>query len=299
MSKPWREQLAMAFGVGLPFVGLIVAIILAWRSPVGKVDLFLLAGFYLFTILGVTIGFHRMFTHRALKAGPIVRFILAVAGSMSAQGSVLEWCAVHREHHKHTDRAGDPHSPHLHEGGWAGSLKGMLHSHFGWLFASGIEPADSVVADLLADPVLRFADRFFWLWMLLGWVLPALIAGLIFRTPAAALGGFIWGGLVRTFVLHHVTWSVNSVCHVWGQRPFDTPDHSKNNAIFGLLAFGEGWHNNHHAFPTSARHGLRWWQIDFTYWIIRGMNAAGLVTDVRIPPPAAIAARLKPAVPAQ
>jgi stearoyl-CoA desaturase (delta-9 desaturase) len=285
------EQLAMLFGVGVPFLGLIAAIGLAWGRGVGWVDLLLLLGFYCFTILGVTIGFHRMFTHRALSSGPVARFVLAVAGSMSGQGSVLEWCAIHREHHKHSDREGDPHSPHLHDGGFVGMLQGMMHAHFGWLFSHNDEPDNSVVADLLADPVLRLVDRLFWLWMPLGWLLPAVIAGLIFHTWTAALGGLIWGGLVRQFLLHHVTWSINSVCHIWGRRTFATPDHSRNNAVFGVLAFGEGWHNNHHAFPTSARHGLRWWQLDITYWLICGMKAVGIVWDVRVPTAAAIEAK--------
>ena len=167
----------MLFGVGVPFLGLIAAVALAWGRGVGWVDLLLLLGFYCFTILGVTIGFHRMFTHRALSSGPVVRFVLAVAGSMSGQGSVLEWCAIHREHHKHSDREGDPHSPHLHDGGFVGMLQGMMHSHFGWLFSHNDPPANTVVADLLADPVLRLVDRLFWLWMPLGWLLPAVIAG--------------------------------------------------------------------------------------------------------------------------
>ena len=281
----------MLFGVIVPFLGLVTAIVLLWGRAVGWVDLALVLGLYSFTISGVTIGFHRMFTHRALRGGPVLRFILGVAGSMSVQGSVLEWCAVHREHHKHSDRDGDPHSPHLHEDGFAGMMRGMVHAHLGWLFSQKRNPNPSVIADLIADPVLVFVDRFSWVWIWLGWVLPAVIAGLIFRTWSAAFYGFIWGGLARTFLLHHVTWSINSVCHVWGRRRFETPDHSRNNAVFGVLAFGEGWHNNHHAFPTSARHGFRWWQVDFTYWMIRGLKALGLVWDVRLPTPAAIQAK--------
>ena len=239
------EQLAMLFGVGVPFLGLLTAVVLTWGHLVGWFDLVLLLGFYCFTILGVALGFHRMFTHRALRSGPALRFVLAVAGSMSGQGSVIEWCAIHREHHKHSDRDGDPHSPNLHGRGFFGMVKGMIHAHFGWLFSHNDEPANSVVADLLADPVLLLVDRLFWLWMPLGWILPGLIAGLIFKTWTAAFGGFIWGGLVRQFLLHHVTWSINSVCHIWGRRTFETPDYSRNNAVFGVLAFGEGWHNNH------------------------------------------------------
>ncbi len=290
-EKPWIEYAAMAFGVGVPFLGLIAAIVAAWGRGVGLVDLVLLAGFYCFTILGVTIGFHRMFTHRALRGGRVVRFVLGVAGSMSAQGPVLQWCAMHRAHHKHSDRDGDPHSPHLHGVGLGGMLRGLWHAHFGWLFAAEAPAARGAVADLVEDPVLRFVDRFFWAWMLLGWLLPGLIGGAITRSWGGAIGGLLWGGLVRTFLLHHVTWSVNSVCHVWGTRPFDGPDHSRNNAIFGLLAFGEGWHNNHHAFPTSARHGLRWWELDVTWWVVRLMQRLGLLWDVRVPPETAIRAR--------
>jgi len=290
-SKPLIEQLAMGFGVVTPFIGLIAAIVLLWGAGVGWTQVLLLIGFYTFTILGVTIGFHRMFTHRALEGGPTLRFILAIAGSMSAQGPVIEWCALHRAHHKHSDRDGDPHSPHLQGHGILGLLKGMWHSHVGWLFSAEPAANPAAVADLLADPVLLFVDRLFWLWMLAGWIIPGVIAGLLLHSWAGALTGVIWGGLVRTFLLHHVTWSINSVCHVWGTQPFGQRDQSRNNPLFGVLAFGEGWHNNHHAFPTSARHGLQWWQMDLTWWTIRLLEKLRLVWNVRIPSSSAIEAR--------
>jgi stearoyl-CoA desaturase (Delta-9 desaturase) len=290
-SKPIIEQLAMGFGVVTPFIGLIAAIVLLWGAGVGWTQILLLIGFYSFTILGVTIGFHRMFTHRALEGGPTLRFILAVAGSMSAQGPVIEWCALHRAHHKHSDRDGDPHSPHLQGHGIIGLLKGMWHSHVGWLFSSEPAANPAAVADLMADPVLLFVDRFFWVWMLAGWIIPGMIAGLLLHSWTGALTGVIWGGLVRTFLLHHVTWSINSVCHVWGTQPFSLRDQSRNNALFGVLAFGEGWHNNHHAFPTSARHGLHWWQMDLTWWTIRLLEKLRLVWNVRVPSSSAIDAR--------
>jgi stearoyl-CoA desaturase (delta-9 desaturase) len=287
----------MGFGVGFPFLGLIAAIVLMWGRGVGWLDLGLLLGCYTIAALGVTVGFHRMFTHRALRAGPVVRLIFALAGSSSVQGPVLQWCAVHRRHHQHSDRPGDPHSPHLHGPGLSGVLRGMWHAHLGWLFLP--EPADLArsVPDLIADPVLAFVDRFFWLWVLIGWVAPGIVAGLILHSWGAALGGLLWGGLVRTFIHHHITWSINSVCHVWGTRPFVVADQSRNNVLFGLLAFGEGWHNNHHAFPTSARHGLRWWQIDGSWWVILALRRLGAVREVRVPAAKAIAARLAQANP--
>jgi stearoyl-CoA desaturase (Delta-9 desaturase) len=295
LKKPLIEHLAMGFGVFMPLVGLVVAIFLLWGTGIGWTEVLLLLGFYSFTILGVTIGFHRMFTHRALEAGPVTRFVLAVAGSMSAQGPVLGWCAVHRQHHKHSDRDGDPHSPHLHGEGVGGMLKGMWHAHFGWVFAEEPVAAAKAVPDLVADKVLVFVDRFFWFWLLSGWVIPGVIGALVSQSWTGAVAGFLWGGLVRTFLLHHVTWSINSVCHVWGTRPYDGPDESRNNPVFGLIAFGEGWHNNHHAFPTSARHGLRWWEIDITYIVIRAMKACGLVWNVRLVPESAQRARRAPA----
>ena len=290
-SQPIAEIIAMSFGLFFPVVGLVAAVVLLWGRGVNGVDLALVLGFYAVTLLGITVGFHRMFTHRGLQAGPTVRFLLGVAGSMSCQGPVMEWCAMHRQHHKHSDRDGDPHSPHLHGDGVAGFFKGMWHAHMGWLYLPAPADIDRSIPDLLADPVLRFVDRLFWFWVLLGWVVPGAIGGLVSGSWMGFLTGFLWGGLVRQFLLHHMTFSVNSVCHVWGTRPFKSADHSRNNAIVGVLTFGEGWHNNHHAFPTSARHGLMWYQLDVSWLFIRAMQAVGLVWNVRLVPESAIEIR--------
>jgi stearoyl-CoA desaturase (Delta-9 desaturase) len=281
--KPFREKAAMAFGVGLPFISLFVAIWLAWGHGVGIMEIALMLGMYSFTILGITVGFHRMFTHKAYEAVAPLRAIVAIAGSMAGQGPLIEWCALHRRHHQHSDRDGDPHSPHLHGEGIGGIFRGMIHAHFGWLFEREPEGLARCVPDLIGDRMLAFVDRFFWLWFLLGWIIPGLIAAAFTHTWTGFLSGVLWGGLVRTTLLHHVTWSINSVCHIWGSRPYACSDESRNNPIFGLLAFGEGWHNNHHAFPTSARHGLKWWQIDLTWITICALEKCRLIRNVRLP----------------
>jgi stearoyl-CoA desaturase (delta-9 desaturase) len=203
---------------------------------------------------------------------------------MSAQGPVLEWCAMHREHHKHSDRDGDPHSPHLHGTGLLGMLKGMCHAHFGWLFADEPAGAARAVPDLVEDPVLRFVDRYFWVWMLGGWLLPAAIGGALADPGswswAGALTGFLWGGLVRTFLLHHVTWSINSVCHFMGTRRFAVDDESRNVFWLALPSLGEAWHHNHHAFPRAAVQGLRRFELDPSGWLVRGMRRLGLAWNV-------------------
>jgi stearoyl-CoA desaturase (delta-9 desaturase) len=281
--KPFYEKAAMAFGVGVPFFSLFLGIYLCWGRGLKLVDLILMVGLYSLTILGITVGFHRMFTHRAYESGPVLRGILAIFGSMAGQGPVIEWCALHRRHHQHSDRDGDPHSPHLHGEGVMGMLSGMWHAHFGWLFAPEPPELARSVKDLIDDPILNFVDRFFWVWFLLGWIIPGAIGGLIGHSWWSVFTGVLWGGLIRTSLLHHVTWSINSVCHIWGTRPYESPDESRNNPIFGLLAFGEGWHNNHHAFPSSARHGLRWWQVDLSWWTIQLLEKAGLVWNLRLP----------------
>ena len=277
--------------VVVPFVGIGALAWLFWGTGFHWVDLALLVGMYLITGFGITIGFHRLFTHKSFETSRTMKLLLAISGSMALQGPLLQWVAQHRRHHHHSDEHDDPHSPHTHGEGLLGALAGMWHSHVGWLFKPDSPDLPRYVVDLRKDRMLRIVDALFPFWVALGLCIPALVGGLITRSWTGALLGFIWGGLARIFLVHHVTWSINSVCHLWGTRPFNSHDESRNNFIFGVLGLGEGWHNNHHAFPTSARHGLLWWQIDFTYWIIVCMERMGLVSKVRVPSADVIAAR--------
>lgn len=278
--------------VVVPFIGLIVAIVALWGWGFSGLHLGLLLAMYLLTAVGVTVGFHRLFTHRAFETYRPVQWALAVFGSMAAEGSLLRWVAQHRRHHQHSDQPDDPHSPHLHGDGFLGMVKGLWHAHVGWIFSPLPRDLPRYAGDLTRDRALRWLSAMFPLWVLIGLLIPAAIGGLATMSWGGALLGLIWGGLVRIFLVHHVTWSINSVCHLWGSRPFRGEDQSRNNFIFGLLALGEGWHNNHHAFPTSARHGLRWWQIDASYYLIRAMSWMGLAWKLKVPTEEAIQAKL-------
>jgi stearoyl-CoA desaturase (delta-9 desaturase) len=282
---PFWERAMMLLGVVLPLAGLVAAAILLWGRGFRWVDLGLLLGMYIATTLGVTVGFHRLFTHRSFETTPIIKFVLAILGCMAVQGPMLKWVAVHRRHHQHSDELQDPHSPHHHGGGIRGMLLGFWHAHAGWMFDR--DPADlsRYVGDLFRDRLLRGVSKTWFLWAALGLLLPALLGGLITLSWTGVLFGFLWGGLARVFLVHHVTWSINSICHIWGSRPYESHDESRNNFVFGVLGMGEGWHNNHHAFPTSARHGLRWWQLDVSYWVIRALETVGLAWKVRVPDP--------------
>jgi stearoyl-CoA desaturase (delta-9 desaturase) len=210
---------------------------------------------------------------------------------MAVQGSVLKWVALHRRHHQHSDKQGDPHSPNTHGNGILAMLQGIWHAHVGWVLSGEAPHLMRYVADLRQSRLIRTISALFPLWVLAGLAIPTILGGLITLSWSGALLGFIWGGLVRIFLVHHVTWSVNSVCHIWGSRPYRTDDHSRNNVVVGILALGEGWHNNHHAFPTSARHGLRWWQFDASYWVIRALAALKLAWKVKLPPTALVLAK--------
>jgi len=280
----------------IPFVGVLLAVWLLWGIAIDATHLLIAAVMYLITALGITVGFHRLCTHHAFKAPGWVRYGLAAAGSMAAEGPVIEWCAEHRRHHQMSDTEADPHSPRAHKGGeWgtgiAATLRGAFHAHVGWLFARTRADLSRYAKDLEQDRALSLANAHFRWFVLVGLLLPGVLAGVMTWSWSGALLGVLWGGLVRMFLVHHVTWSVNSVCHLWGSRPFATGDQSRNNAVVGLLALGEGWHNNHHAFPTSARHGLRWWEIDVSYACIRLMELVGLATHVRTPAPERVAAK--------
>jgi stearoyl-CoA desaturase (delta-9 desaturase) len=277
--------------VTIPFAGLVVAIVLLWGVAFNWIYLAILAGMYMATAVGITVGYHRLFTHCSFKTPRPMAAILVALGSMAVEGPVLQWAAVHRRHHQHSDDHDDPHSPHTHGTGLWGIVRGMWHAHMGWLFRAHPRGLARYVRDLRKDPMVRRMSQLFPVWVLLGFLIPAALGGLLTLSWMGVLLGFVWGGLVRVFLVHHVTWSINSVCHIWGSRPFRCHDESRNNVIFGVLALGEGWHNNHHAFPTSARHGLRWWQLDVSYLIIRAMSLVGLAREVRIPSPDRIAAK--------
>jgi stearoyl-CoA desaturase (delta-9 desaturase) len=266
-----------------PLLGLIAACVMLWGTAFSWTYLALLVSMFILTGAGITIGFHRLFTHRSFECPAWVRFIFGVLGSMAVQGPLLHWVAEHRRHHQHSDHDGDPHSPHGHGETWGDMIRGAWHSHVGWMFKRSSRDLPRYVKDLRKDPVCRIVNRQFPLWVLVGLIIPAIAGGLLTMSWMGVLLGFLWGGLARVFLVHHVTWSVNSVCHLWGARPFESHDHSRNNLIVGVLALGEGWHNNHHAFPTSARHGLAWWEVDFSYLVIRGLAAIGLARNVRVP----------------
>jgi len=274
----------------VPFAGLVAGAVLLWGIAFNWLHLAIMAGLYVATGLGITVGYHRLFTHRSFQAVAPVRAVLGVLGSMAVQGPILQWASNHRRHHQHSDRPCDPHSPHQHGEGVIGAIRGAWHSHMGWLFdGSPFGGLSHYVPDLHADRVTRWVSKLFPLWVLLGLLIPAALGGLFTMTWTGALLGFVWGGLVRIFLVHHATWCVNSICHIWGTRPFRSHDHSRNNPILGVLALGEGWHNNHHAFPTSARHGLRWWEFDLSYLVIRGLVLCRLAHEVRVPTPERLA----------
>jgi stearoyl-CoA desaturase (delta-9 desaturase) len=282
-----RDRIITGLVTGVPMLALGVAAWRAWEGLLRPGDVVVFAVLYLLTGLGVTVGFHRLFTHRSFKARPAVRAILAVLGSAAIEGPVISWVADHRKHHAFSDRPGDPHSPHVDHGvGWTGALRGLLHAHVGWLFRHDQRGARARYApDLLADPIIRFVDRTFVLWAVAGFGLAFVLGVAIGGSVAAGLTALLWGGAVRLFVLHHLTYSINSICHVFGRRAFATPDESRNVFWLALPTFGEAWHNNHHAFPTSARHGLGRWQLDPSALVIRGLERCGLAWDVvRISP---------------
>lgn len=269
-------------------VGLLgLAIWLAWGGVLHWSDLIVLAVTYLLTGLGITVGYHRLFTHRSFKTSPAMRALFAVLGSAAVEGPVIEWVSNHRKHHQFSDQPGDPHSPHLERGsGWRGALGGLFHAHVGWILGSEeMASEDRYAKDLLADPVVRFVDRTFVLWVLVGMAVPFGLGFALTGSLAGGLTGLLWGGAVRMLFLHHATFSINSLCHFFGRRGFSTDDESRNLLWLALPTLGEAWHNNHHAFPTSARHGLRWYQLDPSGWLIAGMERLGLVSDViRITP---------------
>jgi len=285
--------------VVVPPLGLLSAIGVLWGVGIHPVDVVLLVALYVICAFGTTIGFHRYFTHRSFTAHPSVKITLAILGCMTMQGPITQWVSDHRKHHALSDKPGDPHSPHAGHGeGLGAAVRGFFHAHVGWLFFNlGMEQGRAYAKDLYDDLVIRWIDRLYLVWVILTLGLPFAVGYLVGGTWQSGVEGLVWGGLVRIFLYQHATFSVNSICHMFGRRDYDSRDESRNNWFVAALVFGEGWHNNHHAFPASARHGLRRSQIDLSWWVIRGLERLGLVWNVHTPDAAQLARRQRAATP--
>ena len=269
-------------GVLIPFLAVIAAGFLAWGHALHAWDLVIFAVCYLLTGLGITVGFHRLLTHRAFETYRPIRYGLAIAGSAAVEGPVLDWVADHRKHHTFPDQEGDPHSPHVGGGaGVRGMITGLWHAHVGWLWeTNGQAEKRRYCPDLLQDPTMRAIHRRFPLIVFATLAVPFAVGWAWGGSLTTGLEALVWAGLVRIFLVHHVTWSINSICHVFGSRRFETEDQSTNVFWLALPSLGEAWHHNHHAFPRSAFHGLRWYELDPSGWLILALQRAGLAWDV-------------------
>lgn len=274
--------------VVIPFVALVIGVALLCRSAVGRIELLLLLGMYWASHLGAGLGFHRYFSHRSFQTTEPVKALLAILGSMAAQGPVVQWAATHRRHHQFSDRHGDPHSPFVHEPGFLNTLRALWHAHVGWLFGPQVNDWVLYVPELVKDRMLMKLNRLYFVWVLLGLAIPSALGYWLIGGWHGAFDGFLWGGLIRIALGHHSIWSVNSLCHLFGTRPYRSNDNSRNNFILAIAVFGDGWHNNHHAFPTSAFHGLSWWQIDLHGYFLRFLALFGLAWDIKRPSQSAL-----------
>jgi stearoyl-CoA desaturase (Delta-9 desaturase) len=277
-----RDRIFTGTATAAPVLALGFVVWQVWGDWLHWSDVIVFAIMYLATGLGITVGFHRHFTHRSFKTSKPVRAILAALGSVAIEGPIISWVADHRKHHTFADQEGDPHSPHVDHGhGWRGALKGLVHAHVGWLFIHTQRGARRRYArDLIDDPIVSWVDRTFVFWALGGLVMAFLLGWVIGGSLFAGVTGLLWGGAVRMLVVHHVTFSINSLCHFFGRRRFETEDESRNLLWLAPFSFGESWHNNHHAFPTSAEHGMRKWEIDPSALVIRALERLGLAWDV-------------------
>ncbi|HEX7666222.1 MAG TPA: acyl-CoA desaturase [Polyangiaceae bacterium] len=285
-----KIERTFAFVVAVvPFVGLLAA--LAWHV-MSAVDLVLMVILYAWTGFGITAGFHRLFTHRSFECTPRVRSAFAIAGSMALQGPVIRWVGDHRRHHQFSDKDGDPHSPHLmNQHGFVGAVKELWHAHIGWFFDQEKTRTQKFAPDLISDKQVVAIDKRYMTWVYLSVGLPFVLGGLLTWSWKGALTALLWAGFARIFFVHHVTWSINSICHFFGKKPYETGDESTNNVWLAIPSLGESWHNAHHAFPTSAVHGLGKWQVDLSATLIKTLEKMGLAWNVKLPTEAQIAKR--------
>ncbi|MGB1585456.1 MAG: acyl-CoA desaturase [Thermoplasmatota archaeon] len=281
-GKHLGNKIAVTLVSVIPLALTVFAIIRLWGLHVTWLDMALLFGFHILGGIGITLGYHRMTTHGAFKARRPIQALFVWMGVNAVQGGPASWAATHRRHHSLSDQPGDPHSP----------LEGLWHAHWGWMVKGNLVHSGPGYDRLMRDPVIRFFEKTQLFWYVMTFVMPGIVAG--FVAPAVGLGagvfawgafwqGVLWGGAVRVFLMHHITWSINSICHAWGTRPYTSPDVARNNAIFGVLGYGEGWHNNHHAFPDSAHIGMRWYQIDLGRYVLAVLRPFKLVYDLKLP----------------
>jgi stearoyl-CoA desaturase (Delta-9 desaturase) len=271
--------------VAIPLLGVIAALVLTYWKGISTVEIVVLVIMHCLTYIGVTVGFHRYFSHKSFETNTVIRAALAILGSMAAQGPVFYWVAAHRRHHQYSDQPDDPHSPYVDDNGKISfnGIQGFWHAHAGWMISSKLTNYTLFVKDLLKDPLLVKINQLYLLWIVLGLAIPAIVGGALTLTWLGVLKGFLWGGLVRVFLVQHTYWYNGSLTHVLGKHHFDSKDQSRNNIWMAIPTFGEAWHNNHHAFPGSAIFGFEWWQIDLGGWVLRFLEALGLVKDIVLP----------------
>ncbi|APE34385.1 acyl-CoA desaturase [Nocardia mangyaensis] len=294
ISSPYIHRLQrrhfLLFDI-LPIIGTVVAMAFLFVRPFGLLEFLLLFSMWLVTGLGVTVGYHRLFTHRTFKATPWVTWVLAVLGSMAGQGPVVSWVALHRRHHEYSDREGDPHSPNLAGDGLRGAVRGLAHSHFLWMRRHEYPNVVHYAPDLIKDRALVRIARLYYYWVALGLLIPTVIGALVTMSWTGAVSGLLWGGLVRIFVLEHIVWAINSFLHMFGTRNYDSRENSHNGGVFALATLGESWHNNHHAFPESPSFGLDWYRLDPGFWLIKALAVCGLAWDLKMPSAERMAAK--------
>lgn len=294
ISTPYIHRLQrrhfLLFDVA-PIAGTVAALAFLFVRPFGVVEFALLFGMWLATGLGITVGYHRLFTHRTFRTTSAVAAVLAVLGSMAGQGPVVSWVALHRRHHEYSDRAGDPHSPNLSGDGVRGALRGLAHSHFLWMRRHEYPNVVHYAPDLIKDRSLMRVARLYYWWVGLGLLIPTVLGGLLTLSWTGAVSGLLWGGFVRIFLLEHIVWAINSVLHMVGTRPYRSRENSRNGGVFALITLGESWHNNHHAFPESPSFGLHWYRLDPGYWLIWTLETFGLAGDLKIPSADRLAAK--------
>ena len=295
VSSPYLERIRLihAFLIFVPpILGTAVACYLAVRNGVSIVALWLLAFFFFASFIGITVGYHRHFTHKSFKAGPVVRFLLGICGSMACQGPVNYWVSNHRRHHMFTDKDRDIHSPYVHDGKRLDFWKGLWYSHIAWTFKHEVSNTAVAAPDLIKDSLARKVNTTYYVWVTASFVAPTVIGGFAAGTWYGALEGFLWGGAVRLFLTYHLVHTITSLAHIFGYQDFDNDDQSRNNIWLAIPTMGESWHNNHHSFPGAATFGLTWWQVDLGAYFIYLLRFLGLAWDVRGVPPDLI--RMKP-----